>query len=132
MPAQVMSMADTTLYAMVTTDGKWAMFYPDENEIRLSEKVRDACLFRKFKKDPKKECFRILIQVGDDTLQLRAEGKRILEDEDEESTELSFVAWPEGDNDFVSITRLRLLNLTIRLVHQILVRMKWIAHNDMF
>ena len=103
MPAQ--EVPNPVWYAMSsTTDGKWALFDPNENEVGLTEKVRDACLFRKYKQDPKKESFRVVVEGS---LQLKMEGKSIDEsDEDVESSEISFVAWPGGDKDFVSITRL--------------------------
>ena len=124
MPAQVTTAKKMVLYAMVTTDRKWAMFDPtDKNEVRLTDKMRDGCLFRKYKKEPNKPHFRIVVQVDEVDFQLRMEGNSILEsDEDEETSEISFVPWAGGDKDFVSITSLRLLDLTIPLVHQILVR----------
>jgi hypothetical protein len=99
MPAQVMF--NKVLYAMwSTTDGKWALFDVSENKIELGEKVREACLFRKYKKDPKKAFFRLVIEIGEESVQLKMEGKSIEDDEDVESTEISFVAWPESDSEF--------------------------------
>ncbi|KAF8340101.1 hypothetical protein F5887DRAFT_1191767 [Amanita rubescens] len=103
MPAQVITAKKgIVLYAMATTnDGKWAMFDPtDRNEVRLIEKVRDACLFKKYKKEPKKEHFRLVVQVDKVDFQLRIEGDSILEsDEDVEGSEVSFVPWAGGDKN---------------------------------
>jgi len=86
---------DKELYALAMGE-KWVMFNIARQEAGLKDEITDKCLFSK--SNVKKKTMRITVEDNGRTYQLRMQGKRIKEtgdEEDAESSEVSFVSYPD-------------------------------------
>lgn len=85
-------------YALTVGD-KWVMFNVANQEVVLTEWLKDSCLFQKRDVKVKKKAMRIVLEAGGKFFQLRVQGTQIKDwDDDDETSEVSMVEYPLDDD----------------------------------
>lgn len=103
LPVQTSSGQGNSEMLALAVENEWVFFNPMKNEVKLVDRLRDGCLFKKGNIKLKKKSMRIVVKTGGREYQLKMQCSMIdeFDGDDAESSEVSLVRYPEDNDDLV-------------------------------